>query len=126
MVTSPPASSPAARTAAAGHLPCHWVADPRGPAAVAGKGPGWLASGPVEPPGPACLSLWHGIWVDNRVYLAVLSMKFKRISKMIFSEFYLNALENVWVLKFAPNLLKQILLGSLSPGLLEKIIACHF
>ena len=66
------------------HLPCPWFTDPQGPAAVAGEGPGWLASGPVDPLGPACLSLWRGFWVNNRVDLADLSMKFKRISKMIF------------------------------------------
>ena len=71
-----------------------------------GEGPGWLASGPVDPLGPACLSLWRGFWVNNRVDLADLSMKFKRISKMIFLEFYLNALENVCVLLLAPNLLE--------------------
>ena len=37
-----------------------------------------------------------------------------------------NGLKNVWVLKFAPNLLKQILLGSLSSDLLGKNCACHF
>ena len=82
--------------------------------------------GPGDPLGPACLSLWRGLWVDNRVDLADLSMKFKSISKNDFSESYLNALENVCVLLFAPNLLKQILLDSLSADLLGKIIACHF
>ena len=42
---------------------------------------------------------------------------------MIFSDFYLKALENVCVLFLAPNLLEQILLGSLSSDLLGKIIA---
>ena len=37
-----------------------------------------------------------------------------------------NTLENVCVLILAPNLLKQILLGSLSPDLHDKNIACHF
>ena len=37
-----------------------------------------------------------------------------------------NDLENVCILKFAPNLLKQNFLGSLSPNLHEKNIACHF
>jgi len=38
----------------------------------------------------------------------------------------INTLENVYVLILAPNLLKQILLGSLSPDLHDKNIACHF
>ena len=37
-----------------------------------------------------------------------------------------NTLENVCVLILAPNLLKQILLCSLSPDLHDKNIACHF
>ena len=37
-----------------------------------------------------------------------------------------NTLENVCVLILAPNLLKQILLGSLSPDLHDKNIACQF
>jgi len=36
-----------------------------------------------------------------------------------------NGLQNIWILKVAPNLLKQIFLGSLLPDLLGKIIACH-
>jgi len=37
-----------------------------------------------------------------------------------------NGLKNVWMVKFAPNLLKQIFLGFLLSDLLGKIIACHF
>ena len=37
-----------------------------------------------------------------------------------------NTLENDCVLILAPNLLKQILLCSLSPDLHDKNIACHF
>ena len=37
-----------------------------------------------------------------------------------------NTLENGCVLILAPNLLKQILLCSLSPDLHDKNIACHF
>ena len=53
-------------------------------------------------------------------------LEFKKDFKNEFSDFYLNALENVCVLILAPNLLKQILLGSLSPDLHDKNIACHF
>ena len=54
----------------------------------------------------------------------------QRLSEL-FSIYYLlfeikNGLKNVWMIKLAPNLLKQNLLGSLSPDLLGKIIACHF
>jgi len=38
----------------------------------------WPTGGVIDPLGPACLSLWRGLWVDNRVDLAELSMKFKK------------------------------------------------
>jgi hypothetical protein len=47
----------------------------------------WLTCGVIDPLGPACLSLWCGLWVDNRVHLAVLSADFKRDLRNAFSDF---------------------------------------
>ena len=90
---------------------------------MAGEGPGWLASGPVDLLGPA----WQPLWVySTGCTQRLCRLKFKKDFKNDFSDFYLKALENVCVLILAPNLLRQILLGSVSPDLHEKNIACHF
>ena len=90
---------------------------------MAGEGPGWLASGPVDPQGPTWQPLWvHSTGCTQRFR----QLEFKKDFKNEFSDSYLNALKNVCVLILAPNLLKQNLLGSLSPDLLGKIFACHF
>ena len=54
----------------------------------------------------------------------------QHLSEM-FSIYYLlfeikNGLKNVWMIKLVPNLLKQNLLGSLSPDLLGKIVHVIF
>ena len=85
-----------------------WV--PRASRRAEGGSQAWaaLCRGPSDLFGPAqhCLSDW--------------------ISLLFFIIEIKNGLKNVWVIKLVPNLLKQILLGSLSSDPLGKIIACHF
>ena len=92
-------------------------------------GPGWLGPKPRArpPPSPSLSLSWPNVAVGQLVSTGRPSSN----RKFSFSVFLLlfgkrNDLENVCILKFAPNLLKQFFLGSLSPDLHEKNIACHF